>query len=64
MRCADSTTGVAVKVLVEKDVITEIGIVVHFAVECVAGTFTIFITKEDVAETLLLEEEGEEGGTC
>jgi len=52
MRCADSAARVAIKVLIEEDMIAEIGIMVHLAVESVAGSFTLFVTEEDVAETL------------
>lgn len=55
MRCANSAARVAVKVLVEEDVIAEIGIMVHFAVKTVVSTFTIFIAEEDVAESLRSE---------
>ena len=33
MRCADATAGIAIKVLEKEDVIAEIRIVVHFAVQ-------------------------------
>jgi hypothetical protein len=42
----------------------DIRTVVHFAVECVAGAFTLFVAKEDMEETLLSEEEEVRERTC
>lgn len=53
MRRADSTTSVAVKVLPEKDMIAEIRIVVHFAVEIITSAFALFVAEEYVGQTLL-----------
>ena len=55
MRCANSTTCITIKVFVEKNVIAEIGIVIHFTIESVAGPFTLFVADENVRETLMLQ---------
>jgi len=48
MRCADATTSVAIKVLKEKEVITEIWIMIALMIEIVVCSFTLLITDEDV----------------
>lgn len=48
MRCADTTTGVAVKVLVKENMVAEMGIVVTFAVGVVESSFTLLVTEENM----------------
>jgi len=48
MRCADATTCVAIKVFEEKDVVTEIGIMVALMIEIIVCPLTLFIADEDV----------------
>lgn len=53
MGCADAAARVAVKVLEEEDVIAEVGVVVHLAVEGVDGPLALIIAEEEVHETLI-----------
>ena len=53
MRCTQSSSVVSVEELVEVDVIPEMGISVQFGVTTIDGSSTMFVSTEEMDESML-----------